>query len=984
MAEITRQDIAADDVLKFPLELSENFQTLIGTLDQVIAKTKQFGDSGKDPGLPKLKTDTEGLTQAQIELVKVQNQISTALAKDNDAYREQQKVLADLKQSNKEKLALGEQESKQITAQNASIVQLNTALNANRVAYSNLRGETERSGKAGQDLLKTIQQQDKDFKALSTSMGQNQPRVGGYREEIEKLMPALQKVAPAAAEASEAVAGLDKKLLAIATSPIGLVLMAIAIAFQTLWSASEAYFEHTVEGSDKATEHANQYSAVMSVLKSKWKELGQATSDWFALDSGGLASQLMFQFMGAIGQQGKYIEKLIIANQLSAIQNKLKKEEITIVTELAEKQLEKDKELFDSRDKIRKSEEDRFQALLKQREVEQDIVALKLKENAAQQTEVKERMRLSGTKFADNATAKDILDSNQLKKDYELIKELADLEAEASTIVGESLLGQRRQQAQLGTLVQEGIKIKIDADKQIIESANTVAETLYTKQVDTNARIVGNQRYSIDEQLAAEKQLIDGKQALNDLGFTKEIQSLHEATFNRIKLTSEESDQIYEMAAGNYELLIALTVAAKNKKIETDEIYLEHNRVISEKQFEQDQRLAREGGDAVAAIIANNYKHFIELRKKFIQEDSDAELLGLDQQFAAGEVSVAQYEAKKLKIQRKAAEESAAVEKQEDKAAIADIIKLLQTKTNLTQSEQDLLLKLQKDFHKAEIDEQHAHDAAKIQAQLDFNARQTQARQQLFSDARAINDNFATAQEQSAANQIKTLETQKDKEIAMAGDNKAAIAQINKKFADEELILNKKVAEEKRRAAIFDKLLALAQIAINTEKAASADLAKYQEFAGPYIALDIALGAAQAAVVLSKPIPTYQVGTKNHPGGPAIVGEAGPELINIPGQGISLTPNAPTLMDLPAGTEVLPNAATMKMLALSGLLTSSDINRSGHGKSQESQLTDKLLRELNTTIKNKKELHIHATPQGLEAMIRNAESRVKFLGEFYA
>lgn len=62
------------------------------------------------------------------------------------------------------------------------------------------------------------------------------------------------------------------------------------------------------------------------------------------------------------------------------------------------------------------------------------------------------------------------------------------------------------------------------------------------------------------------------------------------------------------------------------------------------------------------------------------------------------------------------------------------------------------------------------------------------------------------------------------------------------------------------------------------------------------------------------PVPQYAKGTNFHPGGPAIVGEKGPELYRTPSGYVGLTPGKDTFMNLPRGTEVLPNRQSMALL----------------------------------------------------------------------
>ena len=67
-----------------------------------------------------------------------------------------------------------------------------------------------------------------------------------------------------------------------------------------------------------------------------------------------------------------------------------------------------------------------------------------------------------------------------------------------------------------------------------------------------------------------------------------------------------------------------------------------------------------------------------------------------------------------------------------------------------------------------------------------------------------------------------------------------------------------------------------------------------------------AMGAVQVATIIATPIPAYAKGTDRHGGGPAIVGDGGvPELVVYGGRSW-ITPDTPTLVDIPAGAMVIP------------------------------------------------------------------------------
>lgn len=74
------------------------------------------------------------------------------------------------------------------------------------------------------------------------------------------------------------------------------------------------------------------------------------------------------------------------------------------------------------------------------------------------------------------------------------------------------------------------------------------------------------------------------------------------------------------------------------------------------------------------------------------------------------------------------------------------------------------------------------------------------------------------------------------------------------------------------------------------------------------VALVAAMGAVQMATALAQPIKAYKEGTKGvpHPGGLAVVGDGGKQEIVAYGRNVWLTPDTPTLVDLPRGAQVFP------------------------------------------------------------------------------
>ena len=122
---------------------------------------------------------------------------------------------------------------------------------------------------------------------------------------------------------------------------------------------------------------------------------------------------------------------------------------------------------------------------------------------------------------------------------------------------------------------------------------------------------------------------------------------------------------------------------------------------------------------------------------------------------------------------------------------------------------------------------------------------------------------------------------------------------------------DRRAAERKRAQA--QKAFDIASIITSTSLAV---IKAYTE-GDPYTKIPRALAAAAAGAIslaraIATQIPAYAQGTENHPGGPAIVGDAGMELVQEPGGRSYLTPNSPVIMDLPKKTKVIPHDELMQ------------------------------------------------------------------------
>jgi len=169
---------------------------------------------------------------------------------------------------------------------------------------------------------------------------------------------------------------------------------------------------------------------------------------------------------------------------------------------------------------------------------------------------------------------------------------------------------------------------------------------------------------------------------------------------------------------------------------------------------------------------------------------------------------------------------------------------------------------------------------------------------------------------------------------------------LEEKARKEEELQKRKIAIQ-RKQAIFNKILAVAEIGINLQQEISKNNATLGTLlAQPVNALAIASAAIRTATVLATPLPQYEKGTEFHKGGKALVGEKRTEVVENPDGSIFLTPNKPTIMDLKMGAKVYPSVDEFKEKKLA--IQNASIMASFGSQSRQLQMFDYYLgRELH-------------------------------------
>lgn len=337
--------------------------------------------------------------------------------------------------------------------------------------------------------------------------------------------------------------------------------------------------------------------------------------------------------------------------------------------------------------------------------------------------------------------------------------------------------------------------------------------------------------------------------------------------------------------------------------------------LIDEKYAKKKQELNERHASDQVQLIAENAAHEQEIRDAAYVMDT----LALKKQLASKEITQQEYAELeyqlKLNYARKTTE--AAIDALESELATANL------STDKREKLEEKLAKLKADLAQkeaeAEIEAINKVTKADEKAQKE---RQKNLKKWLQTASQAVgtignlvssiyDGQIQKIEEEREANEEKYDEDiERIENLAESGAISEEEAEARKRAAKERTEaknaeLEKQKQEMARKQAIWEKAASVAQAGIATALAITEAL--------PNIPLSIvigAMGAIQVATILATPIPSYADGTKGndrHPGGTALVGDAGKHEVIMYSGKAWITPDAPTLVDIPKGAQVFPD-----------------------------------------------------------------------------
>lgn len=382
----------------------------------------------------------------------------------------------------------------------------------------------------------------------------------------------------------------------------------------------------------------------------------------------------------------------------------------------------------------------------------------------------------------------------------------------------------------------------------------------------------------------------------------------------------------------------------------------------------QQQQLYQQNTDKVNEIIEKGQQGRLDR----ISAQQSLELIALTESFRSGNISSEDYAKQRANIEQKYRIISL---KEEINNATAKVLATKEGTAERFAAEKEL------------ADKTLALNDEVTQKQIDAQQRLNDARKQFATEAFDTFNSLVNIQFDNESGriqqQIDELEKRKQKEINVAEqtiqnkqEREIEISKIEAKAQAERERLEKRQQGIEIQRAKFNKASALLNIAVDTAQklfaikaqaavlAANPVTAPLAGVALAQIPFVIASSALAAGLIAAQPLPKFEHGIDDAPGGLAIVGEKRKELIVTPEGNVIQTPAVPTVMNVPKHSIVLPDA---RAALESGLA----VNRHGRLIQQDNADIKDVGRKIDTltkVIKNKPTLNMSADQGGLTAM----------------
>lgn len=531
-----------------------------------------------------------------------------------------------------------------------------------------------------------------------------------------------------------------------------------------------------------------------------------------------------------------------------------------------------------------------------------------------------------------------------MKSNQSALKALAKAEeinvtSDPTKSANDKLIAEKQYYAKVGYITKEGKKIQgnieRDGDAEIQKATEENTKRRLTAEEEAN-KIIINQDIILQQELIDNNNISLADRLIALTKYSTDQKTLIDKEYQFTKATTVlTNEELIKLDADYNAKLVALAVDTHKKKAAITKSESETTQLLRDKDYADTERTFNKISD----LQSNQY---------------NTSIIKLNDRYSQGLISLDQYNEQRLKLDNNYSEESIKIEIDRQQSLIDQLDYANRLKINLGFE----LQQAEEDMDKAKTDQEKIAAAERINIikdELTKTMALIDKESALYKSMSALLKQLSDAHQKIlSANQVKSLKELdnvkeqfgkysslidgalnassvrlknkiQDDKSAIDKDTQDKIDAVNKLVITEEekaarISIIQAIAQSKKdqldqkqrqadtRQAQFDKLKALFEITIGTAKAIIKDLGN------PFkIAVDIALGVAQAAIVLGTQIPKYKMGRGIGKEENAIVGDAGVhEYIHRGDTGvIERTPAIDTMVHLMPKDKVYKDKQTM-------------------------------------------------------------------------
>ena len=949
LEELTKKSqqysVVMDELMKTQKELSELQEKYKRTLAESDTLVKQAVANARGDARAKKDAATAELQLAKAETERVKQQ------KMNQKEQKKQKLTVE------EAIALSKTQAKSINEARAQ----NSAL---RQVIQDLNLQDEDQLKIVRQLNATIDDNNNMIKRNSDELTQNKMTVGDYKEQVKLAIIELKNsglnmnsvgiVAKGFAEnlskdfssawkmASQGGTMFVGVLKLVRTALLATGIGAIIAALASL----AAMFTRTQKGVELFGKAWASVTAGLDVLLDRLSVIGDSVVKVFSGDFKG-AAETARRAVAGIGEELQ--NEINLSWKLKDALNQLEKQEVMLTMRRASSKAEIEQLKKDSEDTT-KTLGERIEAAqkayeLEQKDLEQQTeIAEKRLANTLGFVEMNEEVRNLMTQIKNgDVTADDVIAKLGLSEsNIDDLKEFSEQFVGLQELMESSYTRQTEQQNKLNQLRKDAYNKSVELKENEIAELRELDDIRLQLATENGERVREETKRTYDRQIEDLKSRIEKEKGLSIEQRTLNAAAIDAINQQIIELERKKNKELDKLAIEEKrtreEINASNTIASTkdfDKQLEAEMKLLE---VAREREIEE----AEKTGADVALIDAKYEELKLQKKDEYAQKRIDKEsktaakialvneaamqeeLGSLDLQYAKGLIKEEDYQKKRENIVTKYAVEQA-------KASLAASKTILED-PNLSPESR---LKLEEEIAQKEIDLANAVRDAEISAARQSTEAQ---RKKIEGIADAIDQasqlmgalsNFASTIYEGQIQRIEEHQEESEKaseaeiaridKLAEAGVITTEEAEARKRAAEEKTAkrneeLEKKKAALQTRQAKLEKATNIVTTIMNTATGIMKAFAQGGMFATPIAAMIAAMGAIQLATIVAQPIPKYAKGTKGHKGGLAWVGDGGERETVITKNGMYITPDTPTLIDLPKGAKVLPYALDIEMI----------------------------------------------------------------------